>query len=78
MILKAIKNKKHIITANKAVLFHHGDEIFKQATSNNVKVLFESSVCAGTPIIKLLTEELAANRVTKIAGMLNGTSNFIL
>ena len=78
LILKAIKNKKHIITANKAVLFHHGDEILKQATSSNVKVLFESSVCAGTPIIKLLTEELAANRVTKIAGMLNGTSNFIL
>ena len=78
LILKAIKNKKHIVTANKAVLFHHGDEIFNEARSNDVKVLFESSVCAGTPIIKLLTEELSANKVTKIAGMLNGTSNFIL
>ena len=78
LILKAIKNKKHVVTANKAVIFHHGDEIFREASANGVKVLFESSVCAGTPIIKLLTEELSANNVTKIAGMLNGTSNFIL
>lgn len=78
LILKAIKNKKHVVTANKAVLFHHGDEIFKEASSNGVQVLFESSVCAGTPIIKMLSEELSANKVTKIAGMLNGTSNFIL
>ena len=78
LILKAIKNKKHVVTANKAVLFHHGDEIFHEANSNGVKVLFESAVCAGTPIIKLLTEELSANNVSKIAGMLNGTSNFIL
>ena len=78
LILKAIKNKKHVVTANKAVLFHHGDEIFQEANSNGVKVLFESAVCAGTPIIKLLTEELSANNVSKIAGMLNGTSNFIL
>ena len=78
LILKAIKNKKHVVTANKAVLFHHGDEIYKEASSNGVQVLFESSVCAGTPIIKMLSEELSANKVTKIAGMLNGTSNFIL
>ena len=78
LILKAIKSKKHIVTANKAVIFHHGNEIFEEASKNGVKILFESSVCAGTPIIKLLTEELAANKVTKIAGMLNGTSNFIL
>ena len=78
LILKSINKKKHVVTANKAVLFYHGDEIFKEANSNGVKILFESSVCAGTPIIKLLTEELSANKVTKIAGMLNGTSNFIL
>ena len=78
LILKSIKKGINVVTANKAVLFHHGDEIFEKANSNNVKVLFESSVCAGTPIIKLLTEELSANKVTKIAGMLNGTSNFIL
>ena len=60
------------------MIFHHGDEIFEQAKEKNVNVLFESSVCAGTPIIKMLKEELAANKVTKISGMLNGTSNFIL
>ena len=78
LIIKSIENKKHVVTANKAVIYHHGDEIFKLAKENGVKVLFESAVCAGTPIIKLLKEELAANRVSKISGMLNGTSNFIL
>ena len=78
LILTAIKSKKHVVTANKAVIYHHGDEIFREAHKNNVKVLYESAVCAGTPIIKLLTEELAANKVSKISGMLNGTSNFIL
>ena len=78
LIVKAIENKKHVVTANKAVICHHGDEIFKLAKENGVRVLFESAVCAGTPIIKLLKEELAANRVSKISGMLNGTSNFIL
>ena len=78
LIIEAIKNKKHVVTANKAVIYHHGDEIVQLAKENNVRVLFESAVCAGTPIIKLLKEELAANRVSKISGMLNGTSNFIL
>ena len=78
LIIKAITNKKHVVTANKAVIFHHGDELFKLAQENGVKILFESAVCAGTPIIKLLKEELAANKVSKISGMLNGTSNFIL
>ena len=78
LILKAINNKKHVVTANKAVIYHHGDEIFTAANKNGVKVLFESAVCAGTPIIKLLSEELAANNISKISGMLNGTSNFIL
>tara|TARA_X000000368_G_scaffold360109_1_gene303725 strand:- start:2272 stop:3537 length:1266 start_codon:yes stop_codon:yes gene_type:complete len=78
LILSAIQSKKHVITANKAVIYHHGDEIFNEAFKNNVQVLYESSVCAGTPIIKLLKEELAANKISKISGMLNGTSNFIL
>ena len=78
LILKALKKKKHVVTANKAVIYNHGDEIFACAKENDVKVLFESSVCAGTPIIKLLTEELSANKISKISGMLNGTSNFIL
>ena len=78
LILKAIRNKKHVVTANKAVIFNHGDEIIEEANRHGVKFLYESSVCAGTPIIKLITEELAANKISKIAGMLNGTSNFIL
>ncbi len=78
LILKAIRNKKHVVTANKAVIFNHGDEIIKEANDNEVMFLYESSVCAGTPIIKLLNEELAPSNITKIAGMLNGTSNFIL
>jgi homoserine dehydrogenase len=78
LIIKAITNQKHVVTANKAVIFHHGDELFKLAQENGVKILFESAVCAGTPIIKLLKEELAANKLSKISGMLNGTSNFIL
>ena len=78
LILKAIRNKKHVVTANKAVIFNHGDEIIREANDNEVMFLYESSVCAGTPIIKILNEELAASNITKIAGMLNGTSNFIL
>ena len=78
LILTAINNKKHVVTANKAVIFNHGNEIFKEAHNNGVRVLYESSVCAGTPAIKILSEELAANKIRKITGMLNGTSNFIL
>ena len=78
LILSAIKNKKHVITANKAVIFNHGDELFEAARDNNVKILFEAAVCAGTPVIKVLQEELAGNNISKISGMLNGTTNFIL
>ena len=78
LILASIEKGIHVITANKAVLYHHGDEIFSKAALNNVHVLFEASVCAGTPIIKMLKEELGGNRISKISGMLNGTSNFIL
>ena len=78
LILSALKNKKHVITANKAVIFQHGDELFNIASKNNIKILYESAVCAGTPIIKVLQEELAGNKISKISGMLNGTTNFIL
>ena len=78
LILKSIRAGKHVITANKAVIFNHGDEIFAEANNYNVKVLFEAAVCAGTPIVKILKEELASNKIKKISGMLNGTSNFIL
>ena len=78
LILASIGKGIHVVTANKAVLYHHGDEIFTKAKEKNVHVLYESSVCAGTPIIKMLNEELAGNKISKISGMLNGTSNFIL
>ena len=78
LILSALKNKKHVITANKAVIFQHGDELFNIASKNNIKILYESAVCAGTPIIKVLREELAGNNISKISGMLNGTTNYIL
>ena len=78
LIFKALNAKKHVVTANKAVIFNHGDELFSVANKNGVKLLYESSVCAGTPIIKLLNQELAASKISKISGMLNGTSNFIL
>ena len=78
LILSALKNKKHVITANKAVIFQHGDELFNIASKNNIKILYESAVCAGTPIIKVLQEELAGNNISKISGMLNGTTNYIL
>ncbi len=78
LILKALNAKKHVVTANKAVIFNHGNELFSVANKNGVKLLYESSVCAGTPIIKLLNQELAASKISKISGMLNGTSNYIL
>ena len=78
LILASICKGIHVVTANKAVLYYHGDEIFTKAKEKNVHVLYESSVCAGTPIIKMLNEELAGNKISKISGMLNGTSNFIL
>ncbi|MEK9649475.1 MAG: homoserine dehydrogenase [Gammaproteobacteria bacterium] len=78
LISKAIKKKINVVTANKAVIYERGAKLFKQAKDANVSIYFESSVCAGTPIIKLLKTDLAANKISKISGMLNGTSNFIL
>ena len=78
LVLEAIKNGKHVVTANKALLATHGNEIFKAAQKKGVMVAFEASVAGGIPIIKALREGLAANRVEWIAGIINGTSNFIL
>jgi homoserine dehydrogenase len=66
------------VTANKAVIFEHGEELIEAAKNNNVRLLFESAVCAGTPTIKILSNDLGANKISKVAGMLNGTTNFIL
>jgi homoserine dehydrogenase len=78
LILEAIANGKHVVTANKALLATHGNEIFAAAQKKGVMVAFEASVGGGIPIIKALREGLAANRIEWIAGIINGTSNFIL
>jgi len=78
LVLEAIRNGKQVVTANKALLATHGNEIFKAAQKKGVMVAFEASVAGGIPIIKALREGLAANRIEWIAGIINGTSNFIL
>ena len=78
LVLKAIANGKHVVTANKALLAQHGNEIFEAAQKHNVMVAFEGAVAGGIPIIKSLREGLTANRIEWIAGIINGTSNFIL
>ena len=78
LITLALNSGKHVVTANKAVIFEHGEELINLAKKNNVKLLFESAVCAGTPAIKMLSNDLTANKISKVAGMLNGTTNFIL
>ncbi|MBS0423412.1 MAG: homoserine dehydrogenase [Proteobacteria bacterium] len=78
LILEAIANGKHIVTANKALLANHGTEIFAAARAKGVIIAFEAAVAGGIPIIKALREGLTANRITWIAGIINGTSNFIL
>jgi len=77
-ILEAIRNKKHIVTANKALLALHGDEIFREAHRFGVDVNFEASVGGGIPLIRSIKEGLVANRIHSIFGILNGTSNYIL
>jgi homoserine dehydrogenase len=78
LVLEAIRHGKHVVTANKALLATHGNRIFKAAQRQGVMVAFEASVGGGIPIIKALREGLAANRIEWIAGIINGTSNFIL
>ena len=78
LVLKAIDNGKHVVTANKALLAIHGNEIFAAAQKKGVMVAFEGAVAGGIPIIKALREGLTANRIEWIAGIINGTSNFIL
>ena len=78
LVLKAIRAGKHVVTANKALLATHGNEIFAAAREKGVVVAFEAAVAGGIPIIKALREGLTANRIEWIAGIINGTSNFIL
>lgn len=78
LVLKAIANGKHVVTANKALIAKHGNEIFKAAQEKGVMVAFEAAVAGGIPIIKALREGLTANRIQWVAGIINGTTNFIL
>jgi homoserine dehydrogenase len=78
LVLKAIENGKHVVTANKALLAMHGNEIFAAAQKKGVIVAFEAAVAGGIPIIKAVREGLSANRIQWIAGIINGTTNFIL
>ena len=78
LVLKAIENGKHVVTANKALIAVHGNEIFEAAQARGVTVAFEAAVAGGIPIIKALREGLVANHIKWIAGIINGTGNFIL
>jgi len=78
LVLRAINNGKHIVTANKALIAQHGNEIFAAAQARGVSVAFEAAVAGGIPVIKAIREGLAANRIEWLAGIINGTSNFIL
>lgn len=78
LVLRAIANGKHVVTANKALLAVHGTEIFEAAREKGVTVAFEAAVAGGIPIIKALREGLTANRIQYIAGIINGTTNYIL
>ena len=77
-VMEAIRQGKHVVTANKALLARHGNEIFDAASENDVMVAFEAAVAGGIPIIKAIREGLTANRIDWIAGIINGTTNFIL
>jgi homoserine dehydrogenase len=78
LVFEALKNKKHVVTANKALIAKYGDILSSIAEKNKVNLEFEASVCGGVPIIRTLKEGLMANKLTKIHGIFNGTSNYIL
>ena len=78
LVFNALKNKKHVVTANKALIAKYGNELAKIAEKNKVNLEFEASVCGGVPIIRSLKEGLIANKINKVYGIFNGTSNYIL
>ena len=78
LVFSALKNKKHVVTANKALIAKYGDQLSKIAEKNKVNLEFEASVCGGVPIIRSLKEGLIANKITKIYGIFNGTSLYSL
>ena len=78
LVFEALNNKKHVVTANKALIAKYGDELAKIAEKNKVNLEFEAAVCGGLPIIRSIKEGLIANKISKIHGIFNGTSNYIL
>ncbi len=78
LVFEALKNKKHVVTANKALIAKYGDVLSKIAEKNRVNLEFEAAVCGGVPIIRSIKEGLIANKISKIYGIFNGTSNYIL
>ena len=78
LVFSALKNKKHVVTANKALIAKYGDQLSKIAEKNRVNLEFEASVCGGVPIVRSLKEGLIANKINKVFGIFNGTSNYIL
>jgi homoserine dehydrogenase len=78
LVFEALKNKKHVVTANKALIAKYGDALSEIAEKNSVNLEFEAAVCGGVPIIRSLKEGLIANKISKIYGIFNGTSNYIL
>lgn len=78
VVLEAIRHGKHVVTANKALLAEYGNELFKEAEQHKVQIAFEAAVAGGIPIIKVVREGLAANKIEWLAGIINGTGNFIL
>jgi homoserine dehydrogenase len=78
LVFEALRNKKHVVTANKALIAKYGDQLAEIAEKNKVNLEYEASVCGGVPIIRSIKEGLIANKISKIYGILNGTSNYIL
>ncbi len=78
LVFNALKNKKHVVTANKALIAKYGDQLSKIAEQNKVNLEFEAAVCGGVPIIRSLKEGLIANKINRVYGIFNGTSNYIL
>ena len=78
LVFNSIKNKKHVVTANKALISKHGDELARLAEKKKVNLEFEAAVAGGVPIIRVIKEGLITNKIHKVSGILNGTSNYIL
>ena len=78
LVFGALKNKKHVVTANKALISKYGDQLARIAEKNKVNLEFEAAVCGGVPIIRSLKESLIANKINRVFGIFNGTSNYVL